>query len=680
MSGAAYGIASFVDGFFKGQGIKDSREDRKLDRERQKRMDDILYAREARAVEDWNWTKAERERAREEQEFFRRAQEEAADATRKSLEETPGAAPAAVPVGQGTGIPAIVPQAAAPGSAALDRQTERLFAPGAAAPAAAPQPVPTVPRVVTDPRVDMPQGAMPEGGMTLDQAMGALGPDAIGYGQGRADPRLAAAAGMPGAPPLPPRTAPPITFAEWQKMSRTERKKAGLPTSAIGGQIYFSTLFGGDTPAAPPGVNEGMSIPAPNYDHNWFEPGGMGADVGEAASRTVQAGANVARELVPKGLDMLNGKPLRDFIRPGVNAVGEYITGNPEVMKPEPGFQDMADQLFGATPKGDPRAPTFGPGPTAPVNQAESSPADAGPRIANLPKDLTPQEAQLAETGMAEMAATTTPALRAAAAAAGGPLGAVKPQTNKDGTPKPVTEAQRNRGATAFIDRYMEVGAPMVVEALIERGRIEDATKFMDWIETRSTKAAMGNWAKAAFAISVGDFDGFAENAIEAYNRLDYFPDGTTVVKDESGFTRDKDGNVNGAKITYRDEATGNTFEQVFAGPDDLVKFGITMLAPENAFELFLQQQEAAATAAAGAAKEDAKTERELNKLILQEANKLVESSKGLDGIPTVTFEEAEATIRARMTGVEGAGNPTYAAPGAAPGAASSDVPLVYRP
>lgn len=651
MSGAAYGIASFVDGFFKGQGIKDARQDRKDQKERQARMDEIIFAQEARAAENHNWTKSERERQREEEEFFRRTQEEAIKATNDALGATPAAAPApaAAPtqpqVGVGTGVPAIVAPAPVPGQRGLDIATELAFQ-GGARPAAAPAPVPVTPQVVTDPRVDMPQGALPPGQAPLPAA-----------------PRE-----MQGPP-----VAPPVTFAQWKEMSRTERERAGLPTSAIGGQVYFSTLFGGDTPATPPGVNQGAAITPPNYEHNWFEPGGMGADAAEAAKRTVQAGANVAREVIPQGLDVLTGKPIRDMARPAINAAGEYLTGNPEVMPPEPGFVGMADRAFGATPQSDPTSATFAPGaapPSAPVNQAA---AGTGPRIANLPENLTPQEAQLAETGMTEMAAATTPALQAAAAAAGAPMGAMKPAENKDGTPKPVTEAQRNRAATAFIDRYMEVGAPMVVEAMLSRGRLEDATKFMDWMETRSTKAAMQNWAKAAFAISVGDFDGFSENAIEAYNRLDYFPDGTTVVKEESGFTKDKDGNVNGAKITYRDEATGNTFEQVFSGPDDLVKFGITMLAPENAFEMFLQQQQAAAESAAGASKEAAKDQRELQKLVVTEANKLVDSSKGLDGLPTITFEQAQQIITQQLTGGGGQPPQTFADPG-------GDLPLVYRP
>jgi len=51
------------------------------------------------------------------------------------------------------------------------------------------------------------------------------------------------------ATPKPAATKPSgdVTFAEWQKMSRQERVKAGLPASDIGGQLGFKRFRAGIT-------------------------------------------------------------------------------------------------------------------------------------------------------------------------------------------------------------------------------------------------------------------------------------------------------------------------------------------------------------------------------------------------------------------------------------------------
>jgi hypothetical protein len=48
---SAFGFSAFVDGFFKGREIREGREDKKRQTERQERMDKILFDREARAAE-----------------------------------------------------------------------------------------------------------------------------------------------------------------------------------------------------------------------------------------------------------------------------------------------------------------------------------------------------------------------------------------------------------------------------------------------------------------------------------------------------------------------------------------------------------------------------------------------------------------------------------------------------
>ncbi len=170
-----------------------------------------------------------------------------------------------------------------------------------------------------------------------------------------------------------------------------------------------------------------------------------------------------------------------------------------------------------------------------------------------------------------------------------------------------ITGKQRERASRAFIDRYMEAGAPIVIKAMLARGDFDKAEAFQKWLKQSATRAGMKNWANAAFAAQVGDFDRFAKEIITAYNRLDYFGDDVTIVEEDSGFTKDREGNITGAKITFKDEKNGDTFEQVIEDPNDMVKMGITLLAPEQAFEYQYQSMIAGQKVQAEAAKAAAK-------------------------------------------------------------------------
>lgn len=288
--------------------------------------------------------------------------------------------------------------------------------------------------------------------------------------------------------------------------------------------------------------------------------------------------------------------------------------------------------------------------------QNATKPPRIDPMKGKAPASARPIVRGLADTAAEAMAATTSPAMEATAAAASKGL----PDTAGKKAP---TEATRNKYAGDFMDHYREVGAPMVYEALISKGEFAKADAFRQFLDSDATKAGMENWARAAFAASVGDMDTFADEIMEAYDRLDYFPDGTTIVRDKSGFTRDKAGNITGAKLTFKDEKTGNTFDQVFTDPNDLVRMGITLLAPEQAFEYYFEQQQAAAETARGLQKEQSEADKAQQKRVDDAAKLIFENSKDISGIPQISYGEAVRQAQEQLSGADAASAGTAGVP-----------------
>lgn len=293
--------------------------------------------------------------------------------------------------------------------------------------------------------------------------------------------------------------------------------------------------------------------------------------------------------------------------------------------------------------------------------QNATKPPRIDPMKGKAPASARPIVRGLADTAAEAMAATTSPAMEATAAAASKGL----PDTAGKKAP---TEATRNKYAGDFMDHYREVGAPMVYEALISKGEFAKADAFRQFLDSDATKAGMENWARAAFAASVGDMDTFADEIMEAYDRLDYFPDGTTIVREESGFTKDKAGNITGAKLTFKDEKTGNTFDQVFTDPNDLVRMGITLLAPEQAFEYYFEQQQAAAETARGVQKDQSEADKDQQKRVDDVAKMIFENSKDISGIPQISYGEAVKQAQEQISGADAASP------------AAAGVPVARRP
>jgi len=651
---AVYGIAGLVDGFVNGRNIRNGWQDRKDNKERQKRLDDLTFTQDARAAEEhgkrmrvYDENATDWQRTHDDNEAMRTAGQAAVDAANAAMgAQDPGEVVMATPVQttastSGSTAPGPVESVAAnlgiPMGAIPNRTADSM-----------PSPEEMMRRYGTN--------GQPEGGKFAVRA------DATGNTgvQGGAAGMLPAGASQPEyiigkAPsaaiadelyqqgPAGVRYIPNPNY-------RAPQPPAAAPSSGIGWgatdtvdpRAYGAAYMGGNA----------AETMRPDYNHNFGLDGpGLPSDAAEIAKRGVAAAGNVATKVA--GIPGAAG----DAMAPSMNAALNYITGHqrpaaaPAKTGPE-GMKALSDTFKAAT---DPtKQPAVG----------------LGPRKSNASANAAPETKAMAETATNAMAEAATPAIKAAAEASAksGPALGVKPSDA-------VTEPQRKRAAASFIDQYMKVGAPIVLEEMLKQGQFEKAQKFQEFLDQTQTKAGMENWARAAFAANVGDMDTFADEIMEAYNRLDYFPDGTTIVKEASGFTYDKTGKISGAKITFKDGQTGNTFDQVFSDPNDLVRLGITLLAPENAFEHYAAQEQGTAKTeadrAAAAKKAAIESEAALTKRI-DEATKLIfEKTVDEMGNPTLSYADAR-----KMAEREIRGKP----PGALQGPPMPPPPVAYRP
>ena len=145
-----------------------------------------------------------------------------------------------------------------------------------------------------------------------------------------------------------------------------------------------------------------------------------------------------------------------------------------------------------------------------------------------------------------------------------------------------------------YVDFYRKEGAPHIVEQLLRRGMVQEASLYQEWIDREETRAGMDAYGRAAFFASVGDFNRFSQAVLDLYNNEDYFPDGLVIDQGPSGFIVDQQtGQIAGARIVFQD-AQGNRFEETWDSMDELVHHTLTMLAPERAFETRLAQMASA--------------------------------------------------------------------------------------
>lgn len=615
-----YGVSGFVDGYFKGRAMKNSWEDRKIEQKRNERIDQIrddenrrneerhdMYGQDHKrimrikdqSISDWD-------RQRENDDYFRKLNEDAWKMSQQEPVEVAASAPMTVRGSTSDiSLDGQPPQRASNAAIYAEKYGFGAKPATTAQPAALPEPK-----------------ARPQSReFGIEQYMQEMGADAVGYGAGQVDPRLAAQAGyaQDGSKRTPYPSGP--------EGARAQRTREGISD-------YYQDAIKKRSPM----------------------------------SQDIRAlGANMAEQVTNTGINALNkiNEPFR--------AASEYVTGRDLIGGPMQRVD--VDRNGSGEDLLSPYAKAMSAENATKGSGAQAQPAgktEYGPRVGQASK--TPQAEAQAGQAASMVAGQSAPADKDAAEAGLAGMG-VKPEQ------KTISDGQYDRGSRAALDRYMEVGAPMVLEGLIRRGEFDKAKGFSEWMQSEDTKAGMKDWTIAAAAATLGDFDKFSQHVVKAYNRAGYFSDGMTVNESKSGFTKDDQGNIAGARLVFTD-TEGNEFEQVYDSPQALVKMGVTLLAPENAFEYYWKEQEAKQSGEMGALKEAAKEDRSTIKSVAIELfnsdQKTLTRPLDAEGnpIPPMTmdqaFEKAEQ-LAERLRSGGGGGQQVTAQPNSAP-------QIMYRP
>lgn len=156
------------------------------------------------------------------------------------------------------------------------------------------------------------------------------------------------------------------------------------------------------------------------------------------------------------------------------------------------------------------------------------------------------------------------------------------------------------KSAPSVDDFYVKNVVPKIAETYLKQGNMEQAEKWNSWAQEKNTKTGMKHWTKALQAGQMGDFKSYADNMVKAYNAPGYYDDGLEA--DGYDLVKDKEGNTTGMTLNLRNKSTGEKFSQTIRSQEDMVKMGIGLLDPANAFKT---TQAAVAAQKASQAKSD---------------------------------------------------------------------------
>lgn len=719
------GFAAFANGFSGGLELGDRLYQRGLDRKRQEKLDAYMEQEQARAAERFGWDRTNQqqlqrqrgllldnaERETRDAGALRDAWGQSVDATESAMGAVPPPAEQPRPL---VGAPSLgaMPQTSPTPRTADNPQGIALPDIGAVRRAAAGNPPqgqdqssdsassssvrPTIPpadnMVAAIPYADGSQQVQPTGAGQVQPA-----PSTAPVPQ--PDPRRAAAPGSLGATPatsasLFSKTADgkfearaPTTRAEAiailkasqdgfltpaQTDSATKQARAALEKGTLTAeeQKYIATgprFVEGPNGALLDGNGSFSGVePAPDKPYQWGRPGGLASDARRAAG-TIGAGAadiasRTAEAAVNQGADIVAG------VNAPFQAASVYATGKDYIGAPgrvdlngDNTKQSVVSPFIEVIPTGNGAAPK--PGAATPNQPATSAPPQLG--AVPVPKDASPAEARVVTGAVTAMNALgDQPDMKAAADAT--PLDALGAKPGR-----PMTKAQVTTGAKTFMESWRENGAPIIQRELIRQGRIKEAQDLETWLKSDQAQAGMNAWAKGAFLAMTGDVQGSLDALADAFNQTGYYDDGFEIDKEKSEIVRDDRGDPTGVRVVFRNQQTGEETTREMR-TDDFAQMALLATAPQEAFKASVERQKAIQEQLIKADEERRRAGIDLVKSNYDAINKaaaeIYKNSIGLDGKPTMTFDEALAEAQSAYGGEQGG-----------PTAPTADVPVLRR-
>lgn len=158
-----------------------------------------------------------------------------------------------------------------------------------------------------------------------------------------------------------------------------------------------------------------------------------------------------------------------------------------------------------------------------------------------------------------------------------------------------LASAQKHAASQApdLYDIMRKTVVPKMQDMYMQQGDLDKAAALDKWAQDADGRDYMKKYSQAVMASQAGDWD----KAVDIMHDLHKgFNDGFTI-SDKSD-VKDANGNLIGKKVTYTNDATGETKSEVM-DPKALVMMGLPGLSPDKAFEKTYASQTAADAAAA---------------------------------------------------------------------------------
>ncbi|MCU0948291.1 MAG: hypothetical protein MUF47_08580 [Porphyrobacter sp.] len=574
-----YAVSGFVDGFFKGREFKNAQEDRKLDRERQKRLDAMdeemhnLRLREfglreqefglRRRSADAEFSEYERGLARraQEEEFHRRLAETMPLGVPGAAQ--PGIDPGAFPIGQPQGQPAIVAPVAPARPAAP--ATPRLgfgAMPATVAPQAA---------------VDLPPEGLPI--TNVQPVQGTLPADAANN-----------------MPPLLVQNEDGSLTAT--RSPRNADEKAALVAAARSGALSMPRekivdQMRVDAQAVPGGL--GVKIRQPT-EVNPNSSGFVQDLQGIARQGSIDGSVSKIGSSITSGRD---GGLASSGAARTLSSIADYFTKTPEAAQATAAQREaraqaadwyrstQARELFTSNPE---LLEIAASDPANFYQQVQSGRLGAGASAQpNAPATIAPARVGDAPPAVkaAESAAATSPAPAASANATKQAVGQVALSFGLKPGEK-ITERQAQSAADAALEWYNETAVPEMMRYYVSTGQLDKAQAYAEIMESRAGQNAMRLRAAAAFKAVNGDIDGWGRDILESFKSYGYVDPTYDIDEEATGMIRDSAGNFAGARLVFKDRRTGDTVEKLFQSENELFNYGLLMTDPATMVETMM--------------------------------------------------------------------------------------------